>query len=556
MVGYFSQDYCLIRGLIKITIAIYSAKIASSRLLILSNMEDVSNTISAPLLTNEHDGANVKDGGGKAGSWKKWLIVFLFLWAGAANSMVLLTWAPIFTQASTYFTAALGSNNVSTGVNFFFSSFQIMFLPGTLAAIMLLKKYGLRITLLYAGALTTTGCVIRWATAQSHSNQDPHDNAVGVYALILVGTFLVAQVQPVYLNLPTIISLTWFGVGERDFAMTILSLANTAGSAMGSVLPTLIVSESDESASSLGPVVANLLLLQLVVASVSLVCIYIAFADAPPEPPSLAAEQLLKSQQPNKQATSAGGGSSQGNALSVKDSVLLLLGNTQYVLILCGFACAIGSLNSLASLLGQLPTNNTSTQVGLIGFSLILSGFVGAVSCGVILSTYKAYATTLKAAYCGAVAAWVCFFLSCHNDNFIVMCLFGSLTGFFVLATIPAGLQNAVECTHPVSEDISVGLLYLTANIVTIPYTFIGQAVLANNGSNSDDKFDANVNDGISYCNFGWLSSGVIVFGCLCVLFYRGEYKRLKMDIVAELDDAGNVRSTRNSTDTKNIMVV
>jgi FLVCR family MFS transporter 7 len=518
-------------------------------------MSDNGDASNAPLL-NEKRASEFGIVPLKA-TWKRWLIVFLFLWAGAANSMVLLTWSPIFSQATTYFSSALGSNSVSTGVNMFFSAFQIMFLSGTLGATLMLKKYGLRVTLLYAGLLTCVGCLLRWGIAQSHSKEDPNLNAVSTYVLILLGTFFVAQVQPVYLNLPTVISMTWFGVGERDFAMTILSLANTAGSAIGSIVPSLLVPESDQTASALGPDIANLLLVQLCVAAASLVCVYFAFANAPPEPPSLAAEQLLRASQiyqagaGSAPANAGGGGSGdetfeddeKQKVLSVRESVHRLLGNTQYVLVLCGFSCAIGSLNSLASLLGQLPTNNTSTQVGLIGFSLILSGFVGAVACGVVLSAYKAYATTLKVAYCGAVVSWVCFFLSAHNDNFNVMCLFGALTGFFVLATIPAGLQNAVECTYPVSEDISVGLLYLTANLVTIPYTFIGQAVLGNNGSNNDDKFDTSVNNGVSYCDFGYFSTSMIGFGCICVLFYRaGDYKRLQMDIVAEIDGFGNER--------------
>ena len=82
------------------------------------------------------------------GYWR-WFIVLIVFVAGAANAMVVLTWAPIFEQGSIYFTQALGSNNVSTGVNILFSSFQIMYLPGTICAMHVLKRYGLRNTLLY-----------------------------------------------------------------------------------------------------------------------------------------------------------------------------------------------------------------------------------------------------------------------------------------------------------------------------------------------------------------------------------------------------------------------
>ena len=105
--------------------------------------DEADEKISTPLLNIEH-GIQPQ----AAGYWR-WFIVLIVVAAGAANAMVLLTWAPIFAQGSTYFTQALGSNSVSTGVNFFFSSFQIMYLPGTIGAMYVLKKYGLRNTLLY-----------------------------------------------------------------------------------------------------------------------------------------------------------------------------------------------------------------------------------------------------------------------------------------------------------------------------------------------------------------------------------------------------------------------
>ena len=107
--------------------------------------DEAGDKISTPLLDMEHDIQPRV-----VGCWR-WFVVLMVVAAGAANAMVLLTWAPIFAQGTTYFTNALGSNNVSTGVNIFFSSFQIMYLPGTIGAMHVLKRYGLRSTLLYGG---------------------------------------------------------------------------------------------------------------------------------------------------------------------------------------------------------------------------------------------------------------------------------------------------------------------------------------------------------------------------------------------------------------------
>jgi len=509
-------------------------------------MDDSTHEKQTPLLL---DGVIIQDR-----SYWRWFIVLIVVAAGAANAMVLLTWAPIFAQASTYFTGALGSNSVNTGVNIMFSAFQIMYLPGTIAAGFMLKRYGLRNTMLYGGLLTTAGCLVRWATAQAHSANGPGSQDMLTYVLILIGTFMVAQTQPVYMNLPTVISLTWFSVSERDFAMTILSLANTAGSAMGSIVPTLLVQGQETTTSQLGPAVASLLFVQMLCAVVALLAVFFFFTSAPTIAPSVAAAQLQESNNKSAAGTTdtvaAGDASTDGLDQPIKvttangsmwQDVKKLLGSTQYVLLLCGFGTSIGSLNSLCSLLGQLPTNNTPAQTGIIGFCVILTGFFGAVSCGAILSKYKAYATTLKAAFVGALASLVCFFLSCHNDNFALMCVTGGLTGFFVLATIPAGLQCAVECTHPVSEDLAVGLMFLTANIVTIPYTFLGQAMLARNGTAGDDSFNPAVNDGVQYGWYAVFATSVLAFGtfCVVVLFRSGDYRRLKLDIISSIGSDG-----------------
>jgi len=346
--------------------------------------------------------------------------------------------------------------------------------------------------------------------------------------------------------------------------MAILSLANTAGAAIGMLLPTLLVAGSATDAESLGPDIASLLFVQLVCAAVALVAVYVWFTSAPALPPSVAAELLKKSKsRQGGTAAAAAAGASEGGEEegqtekkmqvsedSMWQKVKKLLGNTQYVLLLCAYACAIGTLESLASLLGQLPTNNTPSQVGINGFCIILTGFFGAMSCGAIISTYKAYATTLKAAFIGALASLVCFFLACHNDSFSLMCLTGGMTGFFVIATIPAGLQCAVECTHPVSEDAAVGLIQLMANLVTVPFTFVGQAMLANNGTAGYDNFNADVNDGVQYGWYAIFATSVLALGTLCVMAFRsGDYRR------SRLENENNDNETKLRSISENIVL-
>jgi len=72
-----------------------------------------------------------------------------------------------------------------------------MYLPGTIAAIYVQQNFGLRNTLLYAGSLTTVGCMMRWGAAQAYSSSDEIDNSTVNYFIILLGTLLPALAQPI-----------------------------------------------------------------------------------------------------------------------------------------------------------------------------------------------------------------------------------------------------------------------------------------------------------------------------------------------------------------------
>jgi hypothetical protein len=57
----------------------------------------------------------------------RWAIIVMFIFAGAANALVLLSFAPITNLADKYW------DNVGTSaINLLAVSFQIMYLPGTI----------------------------------------------------------------------------------------------------------------------------------------------------------------------------------------------------------------------------------------------------------------------------------------------------------------------------------------------------------------------------------------------------------------------------------------
>lgn len=217
----------------------------------------------------------VSKGGNFTVYTKRWVILILFVLSGVANALVLLSWSPISDIASDYW-----GNIGATAVNLLAVSFQIMYIPGTALSAKTMKISNLRTTMILGGLLTSGGCIIRWIGGFGRDNGN--FTPIFSYVFVLLGTIVVATAQPFYLNMPAKIAAAWFAVQERDIATTLCSLANPLGSALGSILPAMIVSGSGHDVKG----VSVLLLIQMIVALAGLSFTYFFFESDPPTPPS------------------------------------------------------------------------------------------------------------------------------------------------------------------------------------------------------------------------------------------------------------------------------
>lgn len=422
----------------------------------------------------------------------------LFVFAGVANAMVLLTWAPITDKADTYWDG-IGL----TAINLLNVIFQIMYLPGTLLALRISERNGLRTVLLAGGLLTTGGCVIRLIGALGKDGL----GASGSYVLILLGTGFVGLAQPFYLNMPAKIAATWFAVSERDVATTLCSLANPLGSAIGSFIPAMFIADDSDDAIATG--IWSLLLTQLIVAGAALTLTLLVFQDAPPTPPSESAKKMLAASANPSQV-----------ANRMFHEVKNLFRNAEYVKLFFSFTIVLGNLNALAALLNQLPGNYSNGEIGLTGAALIMSGFVGAFCTGFVLDYSKAYRTVLKSSFYLTFVAWIFFLSNCREGSFGLFIASGALLGFFTLPTIPATIVSTVECSYPVPEDASVGFLYIGANVMAIAMTFIGQ-VLLGMGSGPDPA---------PFFAYGYWVMSTLLLILVPVTMFQGQYFRLEED--------------------------
>ena len=125
------------------------------------------------------------------------------------------------------------------------------------------------------------------------------------------------------------------------------------------------------------------------------------------------------------------------------------------------FGIGLALFNSIVTLLDQFlkPCGYSSDDSGNVGAALVLSGILGAAIVGIAMDSLHWYRTTLKSTIVVSVIVIVitCYVLQKDNIKLIYV-VFGILE--LAISVLPVSVENALECTYPCSEEISVGLLF------------------------------------------------------------------------------------------------
>ena len=84
---------------------------------------------------------------------------------------------------------------------------------------------------------------------------------------------------------------------------------------------------------------------------------------------------------------------------------------------------------------------------------------------------------------------------------------------------VPCTIVASVECSFPVAEDASVGLLYMCANVTAIALTFIGQVLLSIDSIGPAPLFPYAI----------WVSL-FLILALFPILLFQGKFHRLAQD--------------------------
>lgn len=399
-----------------------------------------------------------------------------------SNVMMWISFSPIASIAEDYYDCS------PTVLDLLSTTYFINFVLLSIPTSYMVKQKGLRFALVVGSFLNMLGSIVR---ALGDYTDTPHLKL----GILFVGQVFAAVAQPVIVSCPTVLAALWFGENERGLANMIGSVSNPVGVALGTVLSSQLVNSSSD--------IRLLLFVNAAPCVLSFLLIAFVFQDRPPTPPCVSAGQ---------------------KSADFMKGLKLIINNKPYLLLLLAFGIGVGSTSSVSTLSGQIVGGQgfTPKEAGYFFAILLFAGMVGAVISGKIIDKTKRFTETLRGAFSLACCAFLMFTLALPTRIFWLVSISTGLMGFFCFAALPVALELSVECTYPVDEGTSAGLMWLTGQLFGIIITF------------SMDGLQGSKEDGFAdpvMTNSCWFVTAMAGFAAFLLFFFKTDYRRLSVDL-------------------------
>ncbi|XP_004699936.1 feline leukemia virus subgroup C receptor-related protein 1 [Echinops telfairi] len=334
--------------------------------------------------------------------------------------------------------------------------YMLAYVPLIFPATWLLDTRGLRLTALLGSGLNALGAWIKCGSVQQH-----------LFWVTMLGQCLCSVAQVFILGLPSRIASVWFGPKEVSTACATAVLGNQLGTAIGFLLPPVLVPNTNNSI-DLACNISTMFYGTATVSTLLFLLAAIVFKEKPEHPPSQAQAAVQRSPPED---------------YSYKKSMKNLVKNVPFVLLLISYGIMTGAFYSVSTLLNQMILTyhkGEEVNAGRIGLVLVVAGMVGSILCGLWLDYTKRYKQTTLIVYILSFVGMVIFtFTLDHVIYLIIVFITGGILGFFMTGYLPLGFEFAVEITYPESEGTSSGLLNAAAQIFGILFTLAQEKLIS-----------------------------------------------------------------------------
>lgn len=341
----------------------------------------------------------------------RWVVLAGFMAVNLTIQTLWISYAPVSSTAQAYYgvsASAIGTLAIT---------FMLAYLPISFVASAVLVRRGFRIAVGFGALLAGVAGMVRGLVGPD-------------YLLVLLATVGAAVSQPFLLNAWTTISTQWFPASQRATAVSLITLSNLFGVAIGmAVTPTLVESRS----------LADVQLIYGTAALMAGIFFVLVARDRPPTPPDLL---------PVAVPTPALVGMRQ--ALAVRP----------FVVFMCLAFVAMGVFNGLSTWIEDIvrPRGLSSVDAGNLGALLLLGGILGALVISALSDWRRRRVPFLAISLgvSGPALMWLAF-----ADTQLGLAGAAFTLGFFMTSAMPVGMQYSAEITAPTPEGTSNGLIQL-----------------------------------------------------------------------------------------------
>jgi MFS family permease len=391
--------------------------------------------------------------------------------------------------------------------------FLIAYLPASLLALFLIESYGMRVNLLVGIGLTALGCILKYVGTLLSVQY--------AYAIILFGQIIASIAQPLIVNVPARISADWLDKNERDFGTITMSMANSIGQCLGSLIPPLITSSSSD--------LPRLMLVQAIPAVAAFIFATFILQDHPKHPPSLAAlkirlKRLSLLEEMSDESGNVSAADHRRNVFAQMNTDLMqLITNSNFLFLSIGFSISSGLAWAILTVQNQMlgGCGYDDATIGLSGSLLFGVGVFLAFLFGPFLERTRYYVSTQKILTYSCVLATL-YVLAVNKPNGKVNVLISwTILGAIVQPLMPVALEHAAEATYPIPADVSTGLLLTIANVISMVQIFVLTALL-------ELPVSANCTSIYNPASFFIILS--VVVGAICTIPMKKDYRRLAVE--------------------------
>ncbi|NXF92780.1 S49A3 protein, partial [Eubucco bourcierii] len=209
----------------------------------------------------------------------------------------------------------------------------------------------------------------------------------------------------------------------------------------------------------------------------------------------------------------------------------MLLRNKPYIILAVCFGGGIGMFTCFSALLEQILCEKgySNEFAGLNGALFTVCGLLGAFLLGLYVDRTRKFIESTKICFCLSALASIMFAVTSrfrHQD--VMLAVTSSLFGFFGFAIYPIAMELAVECSYPVGEGTSTGLIFVASQIEGVILMVLLQALTVRVSGDPSSSCALDQDGALDWTTAVLVLAGLCsAMACFYLAFFHTDYKRL-----------------------------